>query len=199
MTRSLLDEISSLVHSGWRLIAFESFEEDRALRVLERVAQQHRRTLLPWSVAAGLGESGKGSGSLEDGLRAIEEIEEPGIFALLDAHLEAGNPNAVRRLRDMLPVLSQRKQCVVLIGPTVDLPLELSREAGHARLPLPRAEELTTLFQRAVDVSKDPQSAEVLDACVRGALGLTAAESIRVLRRSIALAGLCRPGALVGV
>ncbi len=189
MKRNLVEEISSLVGSGWRLIAFESFEEDRALRILEHVAGQHDRMLLPWSVAAGLGESGKGSGSLEEGLRALEEIEEPGIFALLDAHLETGNANAVRRLRDMLPVLSQRKQCVVLIAPAVDLPLELSREAGRAALPLPRAEELSTLFRRAVDVSKNPQSAEILDACVRGALGLTAAESLRVLRRSIALAG----------
>ena len=55
MKRSLVEEISSLVGSGWRLIAFESFEEDRALRILEHVAGQHDRKLLPWSVAAGLG------------------------------------------------------------------------------------------------------------------------------------------------
>ncbi len=189
MTRNLAEEISSLVSSGWRLIAFESFEEERALRILERVAGRHRRELLTWSVAAGLGDSGKGSGSLEEGLRALEQREEPGIFALLDAHFATGDPAAVRRLRDMLPVLAQRKQCVVILGPLVDLPLELSREAGRASLPLPGTEELRRLFGRAIDVSKDPEQAQALDACVRGALGLTAAESLRVLRRSVALAG----------
>ena len=189
MTLNLVEEISSLVGSGWRLIAFESFEEDRALRILERVAGRHRRELLTWSVAAGLSDSGKGSGSIEEGLRALEQRDEPGIFALLDARFEEADPAAARRLRDMLPTLAQRKQCVVVVGPLVNVPLELSREAGRAALPLPNAEELARLFQRATDVSQNAEQAQVLDACVRGALGLTAAESLRVLRRSVALAG----------
>lgn len=189
MKANLAEEISSLVASGWRLVAFESFEEERALRILEHVARHHDRALLPWSVAAGLAPAGEGCGSLEAGLRAIETIEEPAIFVLLDAHLEADAQASVRRLRDMLPTLARRKQCVVLLGPLVDLPLELSREAGRVALPLPRAEELLALFQRAADIPDDTDGERALEACVRAALGLTAAESLRVLRRSIALSG----------
>ena len=189
MTLTLMDEISSLVGSGWRLIALETFEEERALRVLDRVAARHERTLLRWTVAAGLGETGKGSGSLEEGLRAMEEIDHPALFALLDAQLDAADPAAIRRLRDMLPVLSSRGQCVVLLGPVVHVPLELSRETGRAALPLPRADELESLFRRALEISGDPEASELLDACVRGALGLTGSEALRVLRRSMTLAG----------
>ena len=43
---------------------------------------------------------------------------------------------AVRRLRDALPRLGQRKQTIVLIGPVVDLPLELEREVVRGREPV---------------------------------------------------------------
>ena len=189
MTLTLSDEISSLVVSGWRLVALETFEEERALRILERVAARHERALLRWTVASGLGETGKGSGGLEEGLRALEEIDHPAVFVLLDAQLDVASPAAVRRLRDMLPVLADREQCVVLVGPAVSVPLELSRETGHVSLPLPRAHELEALFRRAVAVSEKPAAEEILRACVTGALGLTGSEALRVLRRSMALAG----------
>jgi len=189
MKMNLLDELSSLVASGWRLIAFESFEEDRSLNLLERVAGHHDRELIRWSVAAGLGESGDGAGSLERGLEAIGAMEQPALFVLLDAHLDAQNPGCARRLRDMLPALAERKQCIVLVGPVVEIPLELSREVGRAALPLPRADELDSLFRRALNLQEASGDSEILDACVRGALGLTAAEALRVLRRAFSLAG----------
>ncbi|MCS5635237.1 MAG: AAA family ATPase [Myxococcota bacterium] len=193
MKTNLLDELSSFVASGWRLIAFESFEEDRALRILERLASHHDRELVRWSVASGLGKSGEGAGSLEEGLQAIQAMDGPALFVLLDAHLEADTPACARRLRDMLPTLGERKQCIVLVGPIVDIPLELSREVGRATLPLPRADEIDSLFRRALDRQETSDDAELIDACVRGALGLTAAEALRVLRRALALAGGLNP------
>ncbi|MDG2335711.1 MAG: AAA family ATPase [Myxococcota bacterium] len=187
MNSPLGEEISSLISSGWRLVAFESFEEDRALRILERVAQHHQRALIPWSLAAGLAPDGRGAGSLEAGLEALEQVEEPAVFVLLDVHLEANAALPVRHLRDLLARLARRKQCVVLLGPRVDLPLELSREAGRVSLPLPRADELHALFRKALTGVDAAEHAEFLEACVQAALGLTAAESLRVLRRSIAL------------
>jgi len=189
MNSNLGEEISSLITSGWRLVAFESFEEDRALRILERVAQHHQRALIPWSLSAGLAPDGRGAGSLEAGLKALEAIKEPAVFVLLDVHLETDSELPVRHLRDLLPRLARRKQCIVLLGPRIELPLELSREAGRASLPLPRADELHALFRKALAETEAQEHNEALQACVQGALGLTAAESLRVLRRSVALSG----------
>lgn len=187
MSQQVAQELSLLVRSGWRLIAFESFEEDRALRILERVAATAERRLVVWSVASGLSGTGEGSGSLENGLLAMAKVEEPVIFVVLDVHSEQGDGRAVRRIRDWLPSLGRRKQTVVFLDPVLEIPMDLAREVGHVRLPLPRAEELDKIFRRVVDPGSDPDQEHALRDAISAALGLTAAEAVRVLRKATAL------------
>ena len=136
------DELRSLIRAGWRLLALETFEEDRAVGLLERVATALERKCVTWSCAAGLDGDESAAGSLEAGLRGIERSTQPAVFALLDAHRGLGDAVAVRRLRDLLPALGNRKQCIVLIGPAFDMPQELVRETGRIELPLPGPAEL---------------------------------------------------------
>jgi hypothetical protein len=190
MSGAAAEELRLLIRSGWRLIAFESFEEERALGVLERAAQACERECIRWSLAAGLGASGAGSGSLDAGLRAIEAHEGAAVFALLDAQRSIGDALAVRRLRDLLARLGQRRQTVVLLGPVVDLPLELVREAGRVELPLPQAPELKALFAKLLERKPGVEAQErLLEDAVRGALGLTSAEAARVFRKALRGAG----------
>jgi hypothetical protein len=186
------DELRALVRAGWRLAVFETYEEERALNLLERVASGSERKLVPWTVAAGLGGGGEGTGSLDAGLMAISRCEEPALFAMLDAHRWLDDAIGLRRLRDLLPSLGVRKQCVVLVGPVFQLPLEIERDAGRVELPLPNAAELAHLFTRVLEqgeskVAKpDP---EVLGQAIRGALGLSSGEAVRVLRKALRTAG----------
>ncbi len=192
-------ELGWLLRAGYRVVAFESFEEDRALRVLERAAAQAERTLAVWSSAAGL--EGRGTGTLDAGLRELETIEKPLVLAVLDAQTVLADNVAVRRLRDALPRLAQRKQTVVLLGPVVDLPLELEREASRLTLPLPTADELRRLFERVASGSGGgaAPAGDVLDECVRAAQGLTSAEAVRVLRKAWLAAGAFDSGAVAHV
>jgi hypothetical protein len=145
---------------------------------------------VPWSAARGLGESGRGAGSLDAGLLAVAGHEGPALFALLDAQRWLGDAVALRRLRDLLPELSARKQAVVLVGPVIELPLELVRETGRLELPLPQAAELRAAFARVLEKSSGGSSdPELLDDAVRGALGLTSGEAMRVFRRACRVAG----------
>jgi ATP-dependent 26S proteasome regulatory subunit len=181
-------ELGWLLRAGYRVIAFESFEEERALRVLERAAVQAERALVVWSLAAGV--EGRGAGSFDGGLRELEALDKPLVLVVLDAQTVLAEPMAVRRLRDALPRLAQRRQTVVLLGPVVDLPLELEREASRLTLPLPTADELRRLFERVASGSNAPAPAgDVLDECVRAAQGLTSAEAVRVLRKAWLAAG----------
>jgi SpoVK/Ycf46/Vps4 family AAA+-type ATPase len=182
---SAADELRTLIRSGWRLIALETFEEERAITLLERVAQALERRCVPWSLAGGLALQERGEGSLDAGLLAIEDMEEPAVFVLLDAHRVLDDRVAVRRLRDLLPTLSARKQCIVLLGPAFDLPSELGREVGRVELPLPAAPELTKVFRRVLDHAGIQPEPEVLSSAVRGALGLTGLEAGRVLRKAL--------------
>ena len=182
------DELRTLVRSGWRLVVLETFEEDRALTLLGRVAESCDRSCVRWSVAAGPSD-GSGQGSFDAGLRAITEQSEPTIFAMLDAHRLLGDDVALRRLRDLLPQLGTRRQCIVLIGPLFDLPLEIVREAGRVELPLPGAPELRHLFGRVLEQTGNDPCDERLGDAVRGALGLTSNEAVRVFRKAVRAAG----------
>ena len=177
------DELRALVRAGWRVIALESFEEDRALALLERSAASAKARCLRWTLASGLGETGQGAGSLEAGLAEIAVHREPALFALLDAHRVLEDARGVRRLRDLLPELGARRQAVVLIGPVLELPVELVRDTARLELPLPGSAELRALFAKLAAKAGAPPP-ELLDAAVSGALGLSSAEAVRVFRKA---------------
>ncbi len=203
MSADCLEELQLLIRSGWHLIALESFEEDRALGLLQRVASASKRHCLTWTLASGLdsvGSSvpkppvGPGAGSFDEGLIDIATCEEPAIFAILDAHRLLDDPLATRRLRDLLPQLAARRQVVVMIGPVLPLPLELQREVAGVELALPGEPELLALFERlsaksSTKTAAGPPDADLLQAAVRSALGLTASEAMRVFRKACARAG----------
>jgi AAA+ superfamily predicted ATPase len=193
------DELHELIRSGWRLIVLETFEEERAVNLLERVAQACERRCITWSLASGLGLTERGEGSFDAGLLAIEAGEEPALFAMLDAHRLLDDDTALRRLRDLLPTLGARRQCIVLVGPVFDLPMELVREAGRIELPLPAAAELRHLFGRVLEQCGQEVENPHLGDAVRGSLGLAATEAVRVFRKAVRAAGQLDNGAVAEI
>ena len=185
MTPDPSTELSLLVQSGWQLIALESFEEERSLRILKSVAKEHSCELVTWSLASGLSTGSEGAGAFDDGLRALSTYGTPAIFAILDAHRVLGDAIAVRRLRDLLPLFAERHQTIVLMAPALDLHAELERETARVELPLPRASELEALFLKG----KYDHDGATLENAVRAALGLTTSEAERVLRKACTVAG----------
>jgi hypothetical protein len=181
MSQECARELELLVKSGFRLVVLETFEEDRAVRAVQAAAGTAERAVAVWSLASGLGEPGEGAGSFDAGLRAMAACPDPTLFVVLDAQRVLAEATALRRLRDLLPTLTKRRQSLVLVGPVVDLPLELDREAGHVRLALPTARDLDPLFRKIAGQRKLPVPDESLwEPVVRAALGLTAGEAVRI-------------------
>ncbi|MEM7411759.1 MAG: AAA family ATPase [Myxococcota bacterium] len=185
----IVDEMRTLVRAGWRLVALETFEEERALNLLERAAQASERRCVSWTVANGLSTNGQGQGGFDAGIEAIAGCEEPALFVMLDAHRWLDDAVGLRRLRDLLPLLGTRKQTIVLTGPIVPLPVEIERDAGRVQLPLPTGPELQHLFSRVLEQSQITPDAETMGQAVRGALGLSSGEAVRVLRKALRSAG----------
>jgi SpoVK/Ycf46/Vps4 family AAA+-type ATPase len=184
------EELSLQIRSGWRLIALETFEEDRAIAMVQRVAEGLERKCDVWSLATGFEGDAQSSGSFDAAIRAIAVRTSPALFVILDAHRVIDDPLAIRRLRDMLPTLASRKQAVILLGPALDLPAELQREAGRIELPLPGEAELRALFLRVLESAEiGDAKAGLLEEAIRGSLGLTATESVRVFRKAIRVLG----------
>jgi SpoVK/Ycf46/Vps4 family AAA+-type ATPase len=143
------------------------------------------RELVTWSSASGLSGNGAGAGTLDEGVRAIAAHTGSAIFAMLDGHRALDDRVAVRRLRDLMHTLGERKQAIVFVGPGRELPEELSREVARVELPLPRHDELRSLFARSIKDADPP----ALEEAARAALGLTGAEAVRVLRKAHAEEG----------
>jgi len=184
MIANAADEIRGLLSASWRLIACESFEEDRTLQTLDQVAAAGGQKLVTWSAASGVAGTGPGAGSLDVGIAVLEAETQPAIFALLDAQHWIHDPLTQRRLRDWLPQLAARKQAVVLVGPRLDLPPELVRDTARVTLPLPTHAELRALFARILEKNGVTADAERVDDAVRACLGLTSGEAQRVFRRA---------------
>nr|WP_316630055.1 AAA family ATPase [uncultured Brevundimonas sp.] len=200
MTSDTAEELSLLMRSGWRVVALESFEEARALSLIDQVARKLKRSCMTWSIASGLSPFGKqleagkrtSAGSFLAGLDAIAAHSDPAVFVVLDAHRVMDDPVAVRRLRDLSPVLATRKQLVVLLGPAIELPVELEREVARLTLPLPAEAEMHGLLQRVqaqIPQTQAEGSEELLARSVRGALGLTSAEAVKVFRKACQVTG----------
>ncbi len=189
MSRECAAELVLLFRSGFRILALETFEEDRALDALRRAAETVGLTLETWSLASGLSGGGDGAGSFDSGLRALGHRGDPSLFAFLDAQRVLDDTVAVRRLRDLLPLFAERRQAVVLLGPALELPPELAREVGRVELPLPRAAELAELFRKELGLGPGEAAPPTFERLVRASLGLTAGEALRSLRKGLALAG----------
>ncbi len=183
-------DVEALVRAGWRLISLETFEEERALRVLERVSTRLERPLVCWSIASGLSGLSAPAASLDAALQAIAGHESPALFVFHDAAPSLDDPLTTRRLRELLPRFSKRRQSAVIVGPRSALPLAFERETGVVELPLPRANELESLFRRVLEsLSKSARDDESLLRAARAALGLTSGEAQRVVRKAVASAG----------
>ena len=138
------DELRALVRAGWRLLALETFEEDRALGLLERVAQALERRCVAWSCASGLARRRIRRRHARGGpARDRAQSTEPALFALLDAHRGLDDrASRVRRLRDLLPALGDRKQCSCSSGPPSTCPTSWCARPAASSCRCPARAEL---------------------------------------------------------
>ena len=186
----LLDKLGLLVRARYPLIHLVTYEEERAERALERLAQRQGLALHRWRSTSGLDGRGGGPGSErpEAALEALARVTEPALLVLFDPHPFLGDPVVVRRLRDLVHITGGRGQAVVLVGPRLNAPLELEKELVVLDVPLPSREEvgrLLALLLKAQGIELQPA---LFEQFVKGSLGLTEREIKRLYAR-ILLAG----------
>ena len=89
-------ELETLIRARYPLIVMETYEEDRAQKILEKIAGQREKQLFCWTVTRGIHEhnasiqSKRGSdNSTQDPIAALDNIlsvVEPAIYILKDFH-----------------------------------------------------------------------------------------------------------------
>ena len=197
-----MSELEVLIRARYPLIYVITYEEQRVMKHVRRIAAQLRKRLFEWSVTTGLiaadesGSQKKKDSATQDPLVAMDNIidfVEPALFVLKDFHpyMREHNSAVIRRLRDVAASLRNTYKTVVIVSPMLQLPAELEKEMCVVDLELPGEEVLGALLNRVVEEIKDNPKLDVTqvgrlrESIVRSLMGLTVAEAENVLAKAL--------------
>lgn len=190
-------EIEVLVKAHYPILYIVSWEERRVERCLTEVANSTGRKLITWSVTQGFSpkfvaeKPSQLSGELLALVQLTENTPDSSIVLLKDFHPYLRDYRVVRLLRDLTSRMRGRDITIVLMGPSLNIPIELEKEVSVVDFPLPDAAEIGAVLEKAiaqvkdqaeVDPSLDDLSREQL---IKSAQGLTLDEIQSVFSRSL--------------
>jgi len=187
-TAAALDDLRTRLLSGYPLLLLRTYEEERWETALAELVLEIERGIVTWSAMTGAQPSLNGE-SFEplEFLRQVSEYPPEHVFLLKDLHPYLKDAGVVRRLRDMLPKLRERKQTLLLMSPVDDVPVELIKDLSVLEMPLPGLDEMREVLHAvqeeiAPDVVLDERQEEHL---LKAVLGLTAQEARKAFARSL--------------
>lgn len=188
----LLARIPQLVAARYPLIWVQSAEEDRVERGIAKLATAQGTQVFRWRSTTGL-QSGLGADatfipetrSILASLVHVGDILEPAIFLFEDCAAELTDAGVVRRLRDLEPDLEQRKQALVFVSHTAQVPQELEKDIAVLDAPLPDRKEISKLLSLLLTRQGIATPTDRFEQFVTASLGLTEKEIKRAYARML--------------
>lgn len=193
------ESLELLIRAGNPLIALETPDEPRALRLVQATAERLGRSVVEWSVTEGLSASYPSlpqkfiePGKVAAALRHVRETTQPTIFIFKDLAPHCKEPQVVRTLRDLYFTPRSRPWTLILIHATA-LPPEVQRLTVPFELGWPDSDELEAVvrstFQEIQRDSIEQVEARLtkreLELLVQTLHGLTTEEAARVVAGAI--------------
>lgn len=199
------DQIEILVRARYPLLYVATWEEERVLGEISRIAHHLGKKVYDWTIVQGLARHRtavdgpvEGKKGTRDPVLALREVlnnlADPSIFVFRDFHNFIQDSSVKRTLRDLASTLRSSLSTVVLLSPIVRLPEELEKDVTLVDFPLPGRDELEALLQQiAADVAGNPALRVDLGeasrrALVDAAVGLTINEAENVFARTLVTA-----------
>ncbi len=206
---SFLQELDTLVRARYPLIQLVSWEEQRLETMLQQLASRHGKTLMAWSITRGLRriggartpalqasiESTQSPLAMLEAVRGLADPNQPSLVVLHDFHPYLSEPNVVRALRELAQGLKSSYTTVILLSPTLNVPVELEKELTVLDVPLPTFSDLHALLRDIVSTLRKSGGAKVelkgseAEALIKAALGLTLGEAENAFAKAIATDG----------
>jgi len=195
-----LEELDILIRARYPLLYLVSWEEHRVDTILAELARSHGKALFHWSITRGLRNVGTSRTQTQpdetrnpvDALAAIEKLNEPALVVLKDFHPYLEDKGVVRAVRELAHFLKSTFTTVILLGPTLSIPVELEKELSVIDVPLPGYNDLLNLLKEIVAVVRKGNKATVelsrdhADQIIKAALGLTLSEAENAFAKAIA-------------
>lgn len=210
--KDIKGELDTLIRARYPIINLRTFEEARAEKLIAEVVREQSKEdgqpldLLIWSCTQGLrcvigNTQPESTNDPLSVLDVIEKYQNPGVIILRDYHKFLVNNTveifAVRKLRDIYDELKESYKTVILLSPTMTIPLELSKCVTPLELPLPGKQELNTVLETLMPSVKAAAGEEVArridealhngnrDAILSAGLGFTGDEYQAALKRTL--------------
>ena len=196
-------ELEILIRARYPLIYLVSWEEQRVIRNLTRIASRLNKKIFEWSITMGLVPSGTSIQSQrqkdtasQDPLVALDTViehVEPALYVFKDFHpfLKGQNMSVVRRLREIAESLKNTYKTIVIVSPMFQMPAELEKDLTVLDFDLPTEKDFRVLLSRIVnEVKNNPKlkialNAQAQEQIVHAMLGLTLSEAENVLARTL--------------
>jgi SpoVK/Ycf46/Vps4 family AAA+-type ATPase len=157
---TLHDELKTHLKAKYTILAVQTAEEQRAIRLIGEVATENKRTVWIGSITKGLYEMENEKapdGMTADPMGLLNQIESqqtltreytpiPTVYILLDMHPFLEAPPVRRKIRDLSTMLKGKRSTIVLVSPAIEIPGDLQKVITVFDLPLPDKKELEDIL-----------------------------------------------------
>ena len=200
----LTDQLTDFINAAFTGVWIQTSESDEAEKEIIQHARQKKWKIAVWDVAAGLrlpGTSGtnteSGAGDPLAALRALPALADDkgtAILVLHNFHRFLTSPEVVQTAFTQLVVGKQQRTFIVVLAPTVNIPVELEKLFVVLEHALPDREQLARIARELTsdnpdDLPKGDDLQRVLDA----AAGLTRYEAEGAYALSLTRKNAIRP------
>ncbi|MDW8412586.1 MAG: AAA family ATPase [Acidobacteriota bacterium] len=191
MNVSPIDKIKGAVFGNYPIIYLLSWEEDRVERMLFNICKSlpENRKYFNWTFTQGFRSVEGFIQNTQEPMKALEFVlrsPSPGFYVLKDFHRHlADNLLLIRRLRDCYYMLKGQNKTIFLLGPVLNIPIELKKEIYLIEIGLPGEDEIRPILE---DTSRKffkttIQDRALLNSIVNGLKGFTYNEIQHVLNK----------------
>jgi SpoVK/Ycf46/Vps4 family AAA+-type ATPase len=197
------DELEILIRARYPLIYVVSWEEQRVISQVSRIAAKLGKNVFEWSVTTGLVPAGTSiqsqknkDSATQDPLIAIGNVidhVEPALYIFKDFHpfLKSQNMAVIRRLREVAASLKNTFKTIIIVSPVFQMVPELEKDITVVDFDLPKENDFSMLLGRIIDeVKENPKLNVTIDSkrheqIVHALLGLTLSEAENVLAKTL--------------
>lgn len=206
--------LTNLFKARFSFVYIPTWEEIRIVDLITKIANntktiKTKRDVFIWSSTEGLKknlkngqESVNNSNEPIDALNFIDNYNNPAILILKDIHplLGLNNRNAdynlIRKIRDVAGSLKNAEvsKNIVIIAPSLVLPLELQKDVTVVDFDLPTLDEIKSLLNEMIDINegsgiKIKLNEDEKEILCKGAQGLTLQEAENAFARAMVSKG----------
>lgn len=196
-------ELEILIRARYPLVYIISWEEQRVINEVRRIAGKLNKKVFEWSVTTGLLPSGvsiqsqkQKNAATQDPLAALDNVVEsvePALYVFKDFHpfMKCHNMAIIRRLREISESLKNTFKTIVICAPLFELPPELEKDITVIDFDFPDQREMSHLLDRIILQVKDNPKLKVgidnqtHEQIVHALLGLTLVEAENVLAKTL--------------